>query len=70
MFPSLLVVAEGVELRPAVAIRWTRTHVMICLEDHGGAKVSSDWLWLPAADVVRLLRLPRTWARPAAWWRR
>jgi hypothetical protein len=52
------VLPEGVELRPGVAIRWTRTHVMVCLEDHAGAKVSSYHRWLPAADVARLLRLP------------
>lgn len=52
-----LVTAEGVELRPAVAIRWTRTHAMVCVEVHDDRQVSSDYFWLRAADVVRLLRI-------------
>jgi hypothetical protein len=27
-----LVVHDGLELRPGVAIRWTATHVMVCVE--------------------------------------
>lgn len=52
-----LVTADGTELRPAVAIRWTRTHVMVCVEEHRDRKVASDYLWLRAADVVRLFRI-------------
>lgn len=52
-----LEVHEGVELRPGVAIRWTRTHVMVCLEDHTDKHTKSDYLWLRAVDVVRLLRV-------------
>ena len=53
-----LVVREGVELRPGMAIRWTRTHVMVCLEDHSAQPVRAEYLWLQAVDVVRLLAVP------------
>jgi hypothetical protein len=52
-----LVTHEGVECRPGVAIRWTRTHVMVCIEDHTESRVRADYLWLSAGDVVRVLRL-------------
>ena len=52
-----LITESGTELRPGVAIRWTRTHVMVCLEDHSEPRVRADYLWLRASDVVRVLRL-------------
>jgi hypothetical protein len=51
-----LVTAAGVELRPATAIRWTAGHVMVCVEDHSGPRVTADYVWLRATDVMRLLR--------------
>lgn len=51
-----LLVAEGTELRPGLAIRWTRTHVMVCVEDHRARPVRAEYLWLRATDVVRVLR--------------
>jgi hypothetical protein len=51
-----LVTAAGVEFRPAAAIRWTTSHVMVCLEDHRGTAVTADYIWLRAPDVMRHLR--------------
>jgi hypothetical protein len=53
-----LVVREGVELRPGTAIRWTRTHVMVCVEDHSARRIRAEYLWLRAVDVVRMLAVP------------
>ncbi|MGQ0842981.1 MAG: hypothetical protein ACT4QF_02485 [Sporichthyaceae bacterium] len=52
-----LVTAEGVELRPGVAIRWTSTQVMVCIEDHTCRPVRAEYLWLAPVDVVRVLAL-------------
>jgi hypothetical protein len=59
-----LVLADREEWRPAVAIRWTPTHVMVRVEEHRpGTPIKADYLWLPAADVTRAIRQPRD--RPA-----
>lgn len=53
-----LVTAAGEQLRPGLAIRWTRTHVMVCIEDHTERKIRADYLWLRAADVTRIVHVP------------
>lgn len=55
-----LVLAEVEEWRPATAIRWTPTHVMVRVEEHRPrTPIKADYLWLPAADVTRAIRQPR-----------
>ena len=54
------------EWRPARAVRWTRTHVMVGWRPDGppGAAPAEQWVWLRAADVMRsaswLVRPERT----------
>lgn len=65
-----LVWSDGAEeWRPARAVRWTRTHVMVAWLPDGppGATPTETWVWLRAADVMRsvtwLVRPERTPAR-------
>lgn len=53
-----LVWSDGLEeWRPARAIRWTRSHVMVGWRaDHGAAApapATEQWAWLRAGDVMR-----------------
>ncbi|WP_035812053.1 hypothetical protein [Jiangella gansuensis] len=47
--------ANGVHYRPAVAIRWTQTHVMVKIEG-AGHQGADDLAWVRASDVWRILR--------------
>lgn len=47
-----LVWSDGAEeWRPARAVRWTRTHVMVGWLAEGAA--AEQWVWLRAGDVMR-----------------
>jgi hypothetical protein len=41
------------EWRPARAIRWTPTHVMVMWQPEPGNARTEDFLWLRAGDVLR-----------------
>lgn len=55
-----LVWPDGEEFVPAVANRWTRTHVLVVQYVHDGARRREVLTWLRAGDVRRSLRLPPT----------
>lgn len=56
-----LVWADGEEYVPAVANRWTRTHVLVVQYARDGAGRRREVAtWLRAEDVRRSLRLPST----------
>ena len=60
-----LVLADQEEWRPATAIRWTPTHVMVRIEEHHPrTPIKADYLWLPVADVTRAIRQPRDRTAP------
>jgi hypothetical protein len=44
------------EWRPARAVRWTSTHVMVAWRDEDGDPRSERHEWLKAADVARSVR--------------
>lgn len=54
------------EWRPARAVRWTRTHVMVGWrpDGPGSAPTTEQWVWVRAGDVMRsvswLVRPDRT----------
>jgi len=55
--------ADGVEeWRPARAIRWTSTHVMVGWVEESGDRRDERWEWLRAQDVMRSVR----WLVPPA----
>jgi hypothetical protein len=41
------------EWRPARAIRWTSTHVMVGWRRERGGRADDLWVWLKAGDVMR-----------------
>lgn len=43
----------GEEWRPARAIRWTETHVMVGWREERDGGTSERWAWLRAQDVMR-----------------
>jgi hypothetical protein len=53
-----LVWPDGEEYVPAVANRWTRTHVLVVQYVQGGGRRREVLTWLRAEDVRRSLRLP------------
>ena len=56
-----LVWPDRIEFVPAVANRWTRTHVMIVQYAHDGDGRRREVVtWLRAEDVRHSLRLPST----------
>jgi hypothetical protein len=50
------------EWRPARAIRWTSTQVMVGWVEELGGRRDEHWEWLPAQDVMRSVR----WLVPPA----
>lgn len=46
------------ECWPAVAIRWSPTHVLVSVQLDPGNPDSTTYLWLLADDVARVLRTP------------
>ena len=50
------------EWRPARAIRWTATHVMVGWVEELDGRRDERWEWLPAQDVMRSVR----WLVPPA----
>ncbi|MGW6130639.1 hypothetical protein ACWFNE_11510 [Cellulomonas sp. NPDC055163] len=48
------------EWRPARAIRWTSTHVMVGWRHDRRGRVDEEWVWLRAQDVMRSV----TWLVP------
>ena len=44
------------EWRPARAIRWTSTHVMVGWGEDNGGRRRERWEWLRAQDVMRSVR--------------
>lgn len=53
-----LIWTDGVEWVPALAIRWTPTHVMVSWSDPTAGPLRTAYAWLPAADVRRSIRRP------------
>lgn len=52
-----LVWSDGAEeWRPARAIRWTSTHVMVGWGDEAVERGQEHWTWLRAQDVMRSVR--------------
>lgn len=52
-----LVWSDGCEeWRPARAIRWTSTHVMVGWGDEAAERGREHWTWLRAQDVMRSVR--------------
>ncbi len=60
--PSYSVIARlvlldgGDELRPARAVRWTPTHVMVKMQESEG--MEPVYVWLRSEDVRRVVRRP------------
>jgi len=52
--PKSLEVGGG--WRPARAIRWTSTHVMVGWVEESGDRRDERWEWLRAQDVMRSVR--------------
>jgi hypothetical protein len=48
------------EWRPARAIRWTSTHVMVGWRRDPRGRAGEEWVWLRAQDVMRSV----TWLVP------
>lgn len=48
------------EWRPARAIRWTPTHVMVGWRRERAGRTDEQWVWLRAQDVMRSV----TWLVP------
>jgi len=58
---SRLVLLDGSEeYRPSKAVRWSRSHVMIKLQERDG--IEPEYVWLRVEDVQRVLRKPPTTA--------
>lgn len=46
------------ECYPAIALRWTATHVMVSIQADPGNPDSTFYVWLLAEDIARVLRTP------------
>lgn len=58
-----LVLLDGAqEWRPARAVRWNETHVMVKLQEKEGAE--PEYVWLRSADVRRVFRRPPPSSHP------
>jgi len=49
-------VSRSAQRRPAWAIRWTSTHVMVGWVEESGDRRDERWEWLRAQDVMRSVR--------------